>query len=167
MLKIYLDMDGVITDFDKQFVKIWEDTHALIDRRDLYTVAVLEHEIFKHLEFMSNAKQLLYGVADLASQYNALIEILTSVGTESPEVGEAARLQKIAWLEQNHILYPRNFVKSKPQKAQYSSPSAILIDDRQGCIDPFKAKGGGGILYKDSQWTGALLQLERWLDHGS
>lgn len=167
MLKIYLDMDGVIADFDKQFVKLWEESYALVDRRDLYTIVVLQHEIFKHLDFMSNAKQLLYGVDDLASQYGAQVEILSSVGTESPEVGEAARLQKIAWLEQNHILYPRNFVKSKPQKALYSSPKAILIDDRQGCIDPFKAKGGGGILYKDSQWAGALLELKRWLDSGS
>jgi len=151
MKKLYLDMDGVLSDFNSKFAEI---TPELPDH-ERFANAVLDHQIFLHLKPMPDAKELMNYVQCLR---NIHIEILTSVGTFNEERGLAAKQQKRAWLEKYNLFYPVNFVRCKPEKAQYANKDSILIDDSVGCIDPFKEKGGWGVLHTSAK--NSIKELE-------
>ena len=140
MITLYLDMDGVIADFNKEYIKL--DPNKTDRKR--FRSAVIEDKIFEKLDFMPDAAELLNHV----SRLNGInIEILTSMGTHDPFQGNAAKMQKLNWLKAKNIPYKANFVREKKEKAQYATPTSILIDDSSGCVIPFHAAGGYGILH--------------------
>jgi hypothetical protein len=152
MLKLYIDMDGVIADFDAKFAEIKPDLPDHLRFRH----AVLEHKIFTLLKPLPDAKELMDYVATLR---NMDIQFLTSVGTFDEQRGYEAKVQKRSWLDKYNLFYPVNFVRCKPEKANFASFDSILIDDSPGCIDPFVKKGGHGILHTDTKST--ITKLEQ------
>jgi len=150
MITLYLDMDGVLADFNKKFATIKGDSEDRIRFRD----AVMRHHIFEDLEFMPDAQELLNHVAKL---HNIHIEILTSLGTFDPIQGAEAKRQKLLWLNKHGITYKPNFVRTKTEKAQYATETSILIDDSVGCISPFIRKGGHGILHTNASESISIL----------
>lgn len=140
MITLYLDMDGVLANFNKKFQEI--DSH--LPDHQKFRDAVMIHKIFEDLEFMPDAHQLLNHVSRLT---DINIEILTSMGTHDPFRGTESKRQKLFWLNKHNIPYKANFVRTKTEKAQYANDHAILIDDSVGCISPFIAKMGHGILH--------------------
>lgn len=155
MIILYLDMDGVLADFNKAYSSL--RTHAADGKR--FRAAVMEFHIFENLEKMPDADILLAGVAKIP---NLRIEILTSLGTFNVEQGKEAKRQKLLWLEKHNITYNANFVHTKTEKAQYANEKSILIDDSVGCIDPFNLRGGLGILHTSAR--DSLEQLQRAID---
>lgn len=150
MIKLYLDMDGVLADFNKEYTKI--DPNK--EDRKKFRSAVLDYKIFEHLDFMPDTQELLNHVSRL---HGVTCEILTSMGTHDPFQGESAKTQKLKWLNAKNIPYKANFVRSKEEKAQYATPTSILIDDSVGCISPFIRAGGHGILHVTASETNSLL----------
>lgn len=153
--KLYLDMDGVLANFDEAFKAL---DGSPVDRVK-FKKAVMEDKIFRNLNFMLDTEQLLTHVRSLK---DIDIEILTSVGTYDPFVGQEVRNQKTTWLKERNINYKPNFVRSKSEKAKYALQSVnfipnILIDDSPGCVDPFNAAGGRGILHKTAAETISFL----------
>jgi hypothetical protein len=150
MITLYLDMDGVLADFDKAY-RVYDPQKS--DRKR-FAQAVLDYRIFEDLEFMPDTQELLNHVSKL-SDIN--VQILTSMGTFDVVQGNAAKYQKISWLSKKNIPYVANFVRCKQEKANYATPESILIDDSIGCITPFNAANGHGILHKSSKETIPLL----------
>lgn len=146
MLNLYIDMDGVIADFNTKFAEIKSNLPDHLRFRD----AVMDHKIFTLLKPMPDAKELMDYVATLR---NMNIQFLTSVGTFDEQRGYEAKIQKRAWLDGYNLFYPVIFVRCKPEKANFASFDSILIDDSPGCIDPFVKKGGHGILHTDTKTT--------------
>jgi hypothetical protein len=145
-ITLYLDMDGVLCNFDKAYKSL--RTHAADGKR--FRAAVMEFKIFEDLEFMPDTTELLNYVSKLD---DINIEILTSMGTYDEIQGNAAKYQKMHWLNKNNIPYKANFVRSKQEKANFAHPHAILVDDSTGCIDPFNTACGHGILHTKSSDT--------------
>jgi hypothetical protein len=79
------------------------------------------------------------------------------MGTHDPFQAQEAKTQKLKWLAMKNIPYKANFVNDKVSKSKYATPMSILIDDSVGCISPFIAKGGHGILHTNSSETNSLL----------
>lgn len=150
MITIYLDMDGVLCNFDKAY----RQYDPQKEDRKKFRSAVMEYKIFEDLEFMPDARELLNHVSKLQGM---TIEILTSMGTHDVQQGNEAKYQKLKWLNDKNIPYKANFVRSKEEKAQYATPESILIDDSIGCITPFNAKNGHGILHKSAKETIGIL----------
>jgi phosphoglycolate phosphatase-like HAD superfamily hydrolase len=146
MITLYLDMDGVLCNFDKAYRSL--RTHATDGKR--FRAAVMDYHIFEDLEFMPDTQELLNYVTKLDS---ITIEILTSMGTFETDQGNEAKRQKQKWLDKWNIPYKANFVRSKEEKAKYAHDRAILVDDSPGCINPFSGKGGHGILHTKSSDT--------------
>ena len=143
MITLYLDMDGVLCNFDKAY-RAYDPKK---DDRKKFRSAVLDYHIFEDLEFMPDTQELLNYVSKLDG---ITIEILTSMGTFDAQQGMAAKIQKQKWLDTHNIPYKANFVRCKEEKAQYATETSILVDDSIGCISPFNAKGGHGILHTRS-----------------
>lgn len=150
MITLYLDMDGVLADFNKEYTKI--DPNK--EDRKKFRSAVLDHKIFEKLDFMPDTQELLNHVCKLNG---VTIEILTSMGTHEAHQANAAREQKLKWLSAKNLPWKANFVNDKQMKAKYASPTSILIDDSAGCIGPFIAAGGHGILHSHSSETIRIL----------
>ena len=72
------------------------------------------------------------------------------MGTFESDQGNEAKRQKQKWLDKWNIPYKANYVRSKEEKAKFAHDRAILVDDSPGCIHPFAAKGGHGILHTRS-----------------
>ena len=137
---LYLDMDGVLADFNKEYIKY--DPNK--EDRKKFRSAVIDHKIFEKLDFMPDTQQLLNHVSKLS---NVTVEILTSMGTRDPFQAQEAKHQKLRWLDKHNIPYKANFVHSKQEKANYAGSTSILIDDSIGCISPYIEAGGHGILH--------------------
>ena len=140
MITLYLDMDGVLADFNKEYTKI--DPYK--EDRKKFRSAVIDHKIFEKLDFMPDTRELLNHVSKL---HGIDVQILTSMGTHDPFQAMQAKTQKLNWLAKHNIPYRANFVHNKKEKAEYASPTSILIDDSIGCIAPFIEAGGHGILH--------------------
>jgi hypothetical protein len=162
-ITLYLDMDGVLTNFEKAYRAMW---HEYTYDHERFREAVLNRKIFENLEWMPNGKAFIDGICNLQAMYpNLNIEMLTSTGTQRTEPKLAAIEQKTNWLKNNDIIYKPNFVCSKPEKSEYAiEGKTILVDDSPGCIQPFIEKGGVGFLHTDSEYRTTLDKLDWYLD---
>lgn len=144
MTKVFLDMDGVISDFRKAYDEI---SHHCDDLK--FKEAVRDHEIFTKLDFMPNAQSLLNL---LFNDLQVEVEILSSLGTHDAEIAELARQQKEHWLNMHGILCKRNFVNSWAYKHRYAVHQSVMIDDRHDVIENFVTAGGLGVIYSHEDW---------------
>ena len=150
MITLYLDMDGVLADFHKEYDKIDPERSD----RKRFRWSVMEHKIFEKLDFMPDTQELLNHVCKLNG---VTIEILTSMGTHDPFQAQAAKMQKLQWLAAKNLPWRANFVHNKQEKSKYATSRSILIDDSVGCISPFVEAGGHGILHTNASNTIRLL----------
>lgn len=140
---IYLDMDECVCDFMSAYYRV----EPLIDTPKKFHTMVMEHKIFMGLDWMPHGTDLVEALEHLHMIVN--VEMLTSLGTYTPEVAEEAKRQKTEWLKKKFIRWPANFVNSWAEKHRYASPTSILIDDRHDTCRSWREAGGIAIEYQD------------------
>ena len=149
---IYLDMDGVVADFDKRFKDLsglmpqaYVDKNGLDDFWDLIDE---KHKVafWRGIELMPGAQKLVKFV----EQYP--FEMLTA-----PSIKKQSIIGKGLWVKDKvGILYstkPKVTYRSAKQKHTVKSDLTkfdILIDDKGSTIDNWNAAGGTGIFYKNA-----------------
>jgi len=158
MMNLYVDMDGVISDFD-EFIK---DYYPEMKHQDRFRKAVTEENVFEVLDDQEGGLLLMETIEDLKAKYGDKLQVnfLTSVGTKDPELGTIVAQQKQKWLDDRKYLFKPLFVTEKKFKAKYAHEKALLIDDRPGSVEPFREAGGRAILH-----TNASLTTEALVEH--
>ena len=154
--KLYLDMDGVLCNFEKRFTELYgKDALGARDRKNFTTnwPNFIMDGNFESLEWFPGGKELLNFIQN---ETDWEVEILSSSGGEKFHSEVAA--QKVVWLCNNGIPYKANIVPGRKHKTAYATPETILIDDTEDIIVNFNAAGGLGILHKDINETLAKLR---------
>lgn len=150
-MKIYLDMDGVLANFDKQYELLFgahpTDDEGRTKHFWSHWDEFVSGKNFTKLELMPGAKTLMKA-CDLLQ---VPVELLTSTGTK--QYYDTISAQKIEWLKAHNITYKPNFVAGGSKKAEYAHPWSILVDDTPKVVDAYVKAGGTAILHKDADTT--------------
>ncbi len=152
---IYVDADGVITDFDGYVLAKFGRRVADFNPKGAFWQKLTHHDthvekFFLNLPKMSDADVLMAFLAETGLP----IRILTACGYTPKDAKE----QKIEWFAKHYPNVECIVVPKSPDKAAYATPTTILIDDRSKSIDPWMAAGGVGILHRDAESTIAVLR---------
>jgi beta-phosphoglucomutase-like phosphatase (HAD superfamily) len=154
--KIYLDMDGVIADFDRRYKERYKMLPREADDNKefekFFTKFIADGE-FATLDLMPDAMELI----DFLRTLKVPTEILSSSASEKrdPEI----RPQKLEWLKKNSIEFNPIIVPGKRHKKDYSNANTLLIDDTSVNIDQWRREGGIGILHTDTLTTINILKM--------
>ena len=149
-MKIYLDMDGVLSDFEARYVELFGERPSDIQRRNKefydYWETFVTGNNFATLSKHEGCVELLQA---LNTEFKDIpVEILSSSGGK--KFHDEVASQKRQWLKTHGITYNALVVPGGSKKAEYAkSPWDILIDDTPRNIEKFRAAGGSAILHTD------------------
>ena len=155
---VYVDMDGVIADFDKSFQEITGRTSDSVQDQELWA-AIDAHgkaKFFSELLWMPGGQELWKFVTD-----NFLkVKILSALG-KSDKIDKQTTQGKLVWLRHNIPALQLDdiiLVQNKHRKKHYCKMGDIMIDDTPTVIDEWSKKGGIGILHRTTKETINILK---------
>lgn len=154
---IYLDMDGVIADFNKRYKEQYHLEPREAEKHKKFNKffdEFIETKQFETLELMPGAME---GLIFLRKHLTVPTQILSSTASEARY--DAISKQKLIWLNTHGITFTPNFVPGKRFKCKFAAPDHIIIDDTESVINQWREAGGIGILHKDWPTTLAILQM--------
>lgn len=149
--KIMIDLDGVLSFFDEQFMKFTgEDPDSYKEKHGskAFWEVTKKDKFWETMEWVPGGKQLWNFVKD----YNPTI--LSRPGGDI----EKCKEQKRNWAKRELGDYKIIF---SHHKEKYASEDVILIDDMKENIDAWKKAGGIGILHTSGPST--IKQLKKLL----
>lgn len=164
---IYCDMDGVLTDFSGDFVKLAKQLGEgdVSERTDVPNNAAARYEkahgteafwevvrkgglkFWSDMTWNPGGKKLWKYI----SRHN--VEILSA---PSKRVLETCIKGKRMWI--SRLGSPTIHFRSKDKKREFANKNAILIDDLKSNISDWNASGGIGIQHKNTNATIAQLK---------
>lgn len=159
-MKIYLDMDNCITNFDKRVLEILGKPMSAFPKAKVAWEAMGDKldTLFLDLEPMPDAQLLVDEVFSIAKYYQYSVGVLTAI----PKVIEVplAAEHKKQWLSKHfpQLLEDFNIGPYAIDKQNHCVPGDILIDDSILNIPQWTAKGGYGILHTSANRSIQLLR---------
>lgn len=153
--KIYVDMDGVLCNFEKRYTFLYGHVSENVRRSEFR--ANFNHFIatsqFATLDVMDDFQELKKFLDELDIEK----QILSSTAYE--EVQWSITLQKTHWLNAVGVRWPDPiFVPGKRHKYKYAQPDTIIIDDTYSVIEDWEKAGGIAIHHRDTSTT--LMHLK-------
>lgn len=154
-LKVFLDMDGVLTDFTGACEKLNE--HMMVwyaaDRERFWKqITAAGSGFWSDMPWMAGGKEL-HGFLKSSGLKPTILSALPSPDRKIAMVN--ARKRKIEWLKKElGAPYANNAILCfRPEKALQSGSSRILIDDNSNNIREWEEAGGTAILHKNADRT--------------
>jgi hypothetical protein len=159
--KIFLDMDGVVADFDgyaEPIVGYRTPGGIRYNDPDWKKIAANER-LYLTLDKCANADRLVDAVRNLSKDYNYDIIFLTAI----PRQNDVPWVfwDKIQWCDLHYPHIPVWFGPYSHDKHVHCQSGDILIDDRASNIHDWNSAGGIGILHHDTTIDSTLEQLKQ------
>lgn len=158
---IYVDLDGVLANFNLQFAKISggltpDKFITSFSKNKFWNLIDDEGEDFwSGMLLMPGANEMMKFIYD-----NFITIRILTASTRKPE----SKSGKRKWVRQ-HFPFISNkdviVVEERAMKAKYANDKSILIDDMIGNIENWKTSGGIGILHTDAHNT--IKQLSQYV----
>ena len=147
MRTIFIDMDGVVADFDT-FVSAlldrpigWGATQDLTDEEWVKLASV--DRLYYQLPMMPDATKLVAYMKSLNTRF--YIEFLTAIPRRTTI--PTAQADKQAWIDKYFPGMKMNIGPYSHDKQKWCPPGDILIDDRPSNIEQWTAAGGIAIYH--------------------
>lgn len=161
----FLDMDGVLTDFDESFKQISGgldmDQYKKVHGRSGFDLVLERGQPFwSDLDWIDGGKEIV----DFAMKHYNPVCILSSAGTGKDRIKfKEVREGKMAWItkhlpqieKRNAIIVPFSTLKSR-----HAGPDRVLVDDTSSIIKQWVGKGGIGIRHDFLDWKKTISELE-------
>jgi len=149
MATIFLDMDGVVSDFDGYAEPIvgFRTPGGVRYDQEGWALISANPRVYRDLPEMKDADRLVKEVQQLARDKGMDVRFLTAIPRQNdvPWV----HWDKIKWIEQRWKDIPVFFGPYSSDKHQHcKSADDILIDDRPSNIEEWRAAGGKAILHE-------------------
>jgi len=141
--KIYVDMDGVLSDFLSAFKKIDGRTTTEVEKEG--DEAFWEHVKKGGLEFWSNMPWMQGSKKMWSYIKDKDVAILSSPARRLPNSPKG----KAIWVKRELGSNTKLILKRSKDKKEYANKNSILIDDLQKNITAWNAAGGIGILFNN------------------
>lgn len=152
---IYIDLDGVLVDFEKGIRKIFTKNELENISKNKFWEKIKKYpNFFENLEWTKDGKLLW----NYVKKYNPII--LSGV-----PLGNWAYSQKMKWCKREIGENVSVILTLRSKKKNYSNTNSILIDDNEKTIEEWKEKNGIGILHKNANQT--IMILKRIIDYES
>ncbi|MBR5598475.1 MAG: hypothetical protein IKW39_00375 [Alphaproteobacteria bacterium] len=141
---IFLDMDGVLVDFDGEF----ERNHGILPyklpRQELWQIVLDTKDYWVNLPKLKDADELV----------NYLNRFGFKILTGLPQYGfDKAEVEKKKWLLNHYGIKEGVICCLSKDKQNYGKKGDILIDDRLPNIERWVEMGGVGILHTSAEDT--------------
>jgi 5'(3')-deoxyribonucleotidase len=158
MKTLYLDMDGVVADFDEYAARTLgvPPSEGIYPDEVWYKLAS-NARLYRDLKKTSYADQLVAECRDFALTKGYDLYFLTAV----PKGNDVkwSFYDKVVWAQQHFPDIAVMFGPYSKDKWQHCNAEDILIDDRQSNIDEWRAAGGIAIHHVSLNTT--LYELSR------
>ena len=151
---VYVDMDGVLTDFERRFEQFAGVTpDEFMAQKKIEFGQEKADEQFWDLIDNQIGVRFWAGMPWMPEGEKLYQYIKKSKPTilTSPSREESSRIGKGVWVKRNMPNIPLKFGYKASGKAKHAGPNKILIDDREDNIQAWKAAGGIGILFKSTE----------------
>ena len=148
--QIYVDMDGVLTDFERRFEQFAGVTpNEFIDQKTIEFGKKKAEEQFWDLIDKQIGVRFWVGMPWMpqGEKLWKYIKKFKPIILYSPSRDESSRIGKGLWVKRNIPGTPLKLAYKADGKARYASPTSILIDDRDDNIERWKSSGGIGIKF--------------------
>ena len=154
-IKLFLDMDGVLTDFTAACEKLGDNMMLWYSNdRELFWKRITSAgiEFWSEMSWMSGGREL-HGFLKRSGLCPTILSALP--GPERKKALTNAREGKIKWLrkELGPSYAETAILCYRPEKALQSGVSRVLIDDNSENIREWEEAGGIGILHRNSNRT--------------
>ena len=148
MTTLYLDMDGVVADFDEYaFRTLGVPPSEGIYPHDIWQKLATNPRIYRDLKKTPYADNLVNFCQKIANENKWDLKFLTAVpkGNDVPW----AFYDKMTWALFFFPSIPVMFGPYSKDKHHHCRPGDILIDDRRSNIVEWNAAGGLGVLHQN------------------
>ncbi len=160
---IYLDMDGVLFDFDAHFEKIHGKPTAAVDDGELWRAIAARKTFFRELPLTPEARDLFQEARYVAELRGYDFKVLTALAKSDHMDMAVVKRQKLAALRD---AFPKSDVPMlvgpfSADKWKHCRCSLdLLIDDRLSNVRDWTTKGGGrAIQHVTGQLAPTLTNL--------
>ena len=162
---LYLDLDGVLVDFNGGYRKlsngktIQETNDEEGERAARAKYLAAGEEFWANLDWIRGGQELWNAAKNLFEH----VAILSSAGTTDAERGKMVDAGKRRWLQKNIPDMNQSnvfIVLGKHNKQKYASKLGILVDDVRVTIDQWNKAGGFGILHNATHFKRTIEELE-------
>lgn len=162
---LFLDMDGVLVDFEGGFKKL-SDGLKSTEMKDKYGEKIVkDYFLNAGINFWADLDWVMGG-RELWNTSIKLFErvcILSSSGTTDPEKGKIVEAGKRLWLKKNipsiqqdHVF----IVGGRHLKQKFAGKLRILVDDMPETISQWNDVGGYGILHYHEEYKKTIGDLQ-------
>jgi hypothetical protein len=146
---LYLDLDGVLADFDERVdLLIKRNRPGDLSDDEFYSTLAKDDHFFYNLKPTPYA----FDLYDLATRVCDDVQILTALPSRA--TFESALLDKKRWVHKHFGKNIKvNFGPYSSDKWKHAKPGDILVDDRPSNIIEWRRAGGIGILHRNFKET--------------
>jgi len=151
---LYVDLDGVLANYTDAFRDrsgfTPEEYKELKDAPPFWTLIKDDPEFWSSMDWIPGAESFWNSI----TQYSPVI-------LSSPLRDAGSKIGKKTWVEEHLGAHVPVILKSL--KADYSGPGAILVDDMEKNIGPWRSAGGIGILHI-GDYADTLAQIRKAME---
>lgn len=138
---IYIDMDGVVADFDQSIVDYFGEEYSNKIADEFWKRTCVEAEIFRRMPAIPEGVRMVNAIGAERD-----ICFMTSTGGMPHHIDIAK--QKLDWLCAHGLgEHPVAFCMNTRGKGLYAKPGALLIDDREKVCTEWILQGGEARLF--------------------